>query len=75
MFHALRVKLSEGYPSRLHSFQECHNELITGKLDPLVVPRIRLKGLGPVHTNPFSNEKTKTELFCSGYGYRPHYNA
>jgi len=28
---------------------------------------------GPFHTNPFS--KTKTELFCSGYGYRPHYNA
>ena len=27
--------------------------------------------LGPVHTNPFSNEYA----ICSGYGYRPHYNA
>ena len=28
--------------------------------------------LGAVHTNPFSR---KTELLCSGHGYRPHYNA
>ena len=28
----------------------------------------------PVHTNPFSNENGLF-FFCSGYGYRPHYNA
>ena len=32
---------------------------------------------GPVIKAPFTLIcfQTKTELFCSGYGYRPHYNA
>ena len=34
-----------------------------------------MKGLESEAPSTLIRFQTKTELFCSGYGYRPHYNA
>ena len=47
--------------------------------EPLSLPAMLIYSLPAVYIIKASSTlirfQTKTELFCSGYGYRPHYNA
>ena len=69
----LRTKLMKiGTPFKANTLDItlCSREKIKNSMNVSTLFRF----YGPVHTNPFSNENGAL-LFCSGYGYRPHYNA
>ena len=61
-----------GTPFKAHTLEItlCSREKIKNSMNVSTLFRF----YGPVHTNPFTNENGAL-LFCSGYGYRAHYNA